>query len=143
MKVNEIMTHNAETISSEDNVVTAAEKMSTLEVGALPVWEGDELVGMITDRDITVRATARNLSPSNTLISQIMTPQVFYCFDDDDISEAAKIMEEKSVHRLLVLNSDYEPVGFISLSDIAVKSHDEHLTYKVIEKISEPACPHR
>ena len=143
MKVNEIMTHNAETISSEDNVVTAAEKMSTLEVGALPVWEGDELVGMITDRDITVRATARNLSPSSTLISQIMTPQVFYCFDDDDISEAAKIMEEKTVHRLLVLNSDYEPVGFVSLSDIAVKSHDEHLTYEVIEKISEPACPHR
>ncbi len=143
MKVEEIMTHNAETISSQDNIVTAAEKMSTLEVGALPVWEGEELVGMITDRDITIRATAQNLSPSSTLVTQIMTPQVFYCFDDDDILDAAKIMEEKSVHRLLVLNSDYEPVGFISLSDFAVKSHDEHLTCEVMEKISEPACPHR
>ncbi|MFC1677485.1 CBS domain-containing protein [Planctomycetota bacterium] len=143
MKVNEIMTNNAETISSEDSVVTAAEKMCALEVGALPVWEGEELIGMVTDRDITVRSTAKNLSPSSTLVSQIMTPQVFYCFDDDDILDAAKIMEEKSVHRLLVLNSDYEPVGFVSLCDIAVKSHDEHLTYEIIEKISEPACPHR
>ena len=143
MKVEEIMTNNAETISSQDNIVTAAEKMCTLEVGALPVWEGEELVGMITDRDITIRATAQNLSPSSTLVTQIMTPQVFYCFDDDDILDAAKIMEEKSVHRLLVLNSDYEPVGFISLSDFAVKSHDEHLTCEVMEKISEPACPHR
>ena len=143
MKISEIMTNNAETISSQDNLATAAEKMGSLEVGALPVWEGEELVGMITDRDIAVRATAKNMPPSSTLVSQIMTPQVFYCFDDDEVLDAAKIMEDKSVHRLLVLNNDYEPVGFVSLCDIAVKSHDEHLTYEVMDKISSPACPHR
>jgi CBS domain-containing protein len=72
-----------------------------------------------------------------------MTPEVFYCFEDEDIAEAAHMMEEKSVHRLLAMNRDYEPVGFVTLSDIAVKCRDEHLTWEVLEKLSEPATPHR
>ena len=143
MKVKEIMTDNAETISSDANLIQAAQKMKSLEVGALPVWQEDELVGMITDRDITIRATAEGKFPSHTFVSEVMSPEVFYCLEDDDIKDAAKIMEEKSVHRLLVFNSDYEPVGLISLSDLAVKSHNEHLTCEVLERISEPACPHR
>lgn len=143
MRVREIMTCNAETIDSDANLVTAAQKMASIEVGALPICENDELIGMITDRDITVRAVAEGKDPSKTRVTEIMTPEVFYCLEDDDIKEAARMMEEKCIHRLLVLNSDYEPVGFISLSDFAVKSHDEHLTWEVLEKISEPACPHR
>jgi len=143
MKVKEIMTQNAETIDSDANLIQAAKKMKTLEVGALPVWESDELVGMITDRDIAVRAVAEGKNPSFTMVEEIMTPEIFYCLEDADISDAADIMEQKSIHRLLVFNSNYEPVGFISLSDLAVKSHDEHLTCEVLEKISEPACPHR
>lgn len=143
MQVKEIMTANAETINYNTNLIEAAQKMKTLEVGALPVWKEDELVGMITDRDIAVRGVAEMRSPSETSVEQIMTPEVFYCLEDDDIKEAAVIMEDKSIHRLLVLNSEYEPTGFVSLSDFAVKSHDEHLTWEVLEKISEPACPHR
>lgn len=143
MKVKEIMTYNAETVSSEANLIQAAQKMKDLEVGALPVWQEDELVGMITDRDITIRATAEGKFPSQTFVSEVMSPEVFYCLEDDDIADAARIMEEKSVHRLLVFSSDYEPIGFISLSDLAVKSHNEHLTCEVLERISEPACPHR
>ena len=143
MQVKEIMTRSAETVDSSSNLVEAARKMKKLEVGALPVKEGDELVGMITDRDITIRAVAESKDFSDTPVSEVMTPEVFYCFEDENVAEAAHMMEGKSVHRLLVMNRDYEPVGFISLSDIAVKCRDEHLTWEILEKISEPASPHR
>ena len=143
MQVKEIMTCNIETVTSDANLVEAAQKMRSLEVGALPVWENDKLIGMITDRDITIRGVADEKNLSSTSVKEIMTSDVCCCFEDDDIHEAARMMEEKSIHRLLVVNSDNEPVGFVSLSDFAVKSHDEHLTYEVLERISSPACPHR
>lgn len=143
MQVKEIMTSNVETIDSDANLVEAAQKMKSLEVGALPVWENDELVGMVTDRDITARAVAEQKDPLSTSVKEIMTSDVCSCFEDDDIQEAARMMEEKSIHRLLVVNDEGDTVGFVSLSDFAVKSNDEHLTYEVLERISEPACPHR
>jgi CBS domain-containing protein len=72
-----------------------------------------------------------------------MTREVLCCFEEDDIHEAAEMMEEKSIHRLIVLDSEGEAVGFVSLADFAVKSRDERLAWKILEKISEPACPHR
>ncbi len=143
MQVKEIMTQNAEMIHSEARLTEAAQKMASLEIGALPVWEGDDLIGMITDRDIAIRAIAQGKDPNNTRVNDVMTPEVFYCFADDNIQEAARIMEEESVHRLLVLNNEGEPVGFVSLADLSVKSQDQHLTWEVLERISEPACPHR
>ena len=143
MQVKEIMTCNVETINSDANLIEAAQKMRSLGVGALPVWENDQLIGMITDRDITVRAIAEEKDPSSTSVKEIMTSDICRCFEDDDIHEAAGMMEEKSIHRLLVLNSDNEPVGFVSLADFAVKSRDERLAWEILEKISEPACPHR
>ena len=143
MKVKEIMTCNVETIESKATLVEGARKMRSLEVGALPVWQNGKMIGMITDRDISIRGVAEKKNPSNTTVKQIMTSDVLSCFQNDDIFEAARIMEEESVHRLLVVDREGVPVGFVSLSDIAVKSHDEHLTYEVLERISEPACPHR
>ena len=143
MQVREIMTCTVESISSGANLVEAARKMRALEVGALPIWESDELIGMITDRDITIRAVAEEKNLSATSVKDIMTSEVCCCFETDDIHEAGRMMEENSIHRLLVVNSSNQPVGFVSLSDMAVKSHDEHLAYEVLEKISEPACPHR
>jgi CBS domain-containing protein len=143
MQVKDIMTFNVETIDSNASLIEAARKMKELEVGALPVWKNGKLVGMVTDRDITIRAVAEKKNPSTTSVKEIMSSDVCCCFDDDDIHEAARMMEERSIHRLLVTNRNNEPVGFISLSDFAVKSHDEHLTYEVLERISEPACPHR
>lgn len=143
MQVKEIMTYNAETINSDSTLVEAAQKMRTLEVGCLPVSEADEVVGMITDRDITIRAVGESRNPSSTLVKEIMTPEIFYCFEDDDIHEAAEMMEEKTIHRLLVLSTYNRPIGFVSLADFAVKSRDERLAWEILEKISEPACPHR
>jgi CBS domain-containing protein len=143
MQVKEIMTCSVETIGSDASLIEAAQKMRLLKVGALPVWENGKLIGMITDRDITLRAVAEDKNASSTTVKEIMTADVCCCFDDDDIHEAARMMEERSIHRLLVVDSSNDPVGFVSLSDLAVKSHDEHLTYEVLERISEPACPHR
>ncbi len=137
------MTCNAETIGSNYNLVEAAKKMKMLEVGALPVCKGEKLSGMLTDRDITVRATAEGKDPYNTYVKEIMTPDIYYCFEDDDIHEAASMMEEKSIHRLLVLDSNDKPIGFVSLADFAVKSRDERLAWEILEKISEPASPRR
>ncbi len=143
MQVKEIMTCSVESIGSKASLVEAAQKMRSLEVGALPVWENDELVGMITDRDISIRGVAAEKNPSSTSVKEIMTSDICCCFEDDDIQDAAEMMEERSIHRLLVVNSNNDLVGFVSLSDFAVKSHDEHLTCEVLERISEPARPHR
>ncbi len=143
MQVQEIMTCNAETIDAEASLIEAAQKMKQLEVGALPVWESGKLAGMITDRDIAIRGTAQGKDPAETSVEEIMTPQVYYCFEDDDIHEAAEMMEEKSIHRLLVLDENDEPSGFVSLADFAVKCQDERLAWEILEKISEPACPQR
>ncbi len=120
MQVKEIMTGSVESINSDAHLVKAAQKMSSLEVGALPIWENGELIGMITDRDITIRAVAEERSPSSTSVKEIMTSEVCYCFENDDIKEAARMMEEESIHRLLVVNSSDQPIGFVSLSDFAV-----------------------
>lgn len=143
MQVKEIMTYNAETINTDATLQQAAQKMKAREIGCLPVCEGQEVVGMITDRDIAIRACAEDKEPSTTLVQGIMTPEVFYCFEDDDIHEAAEIMEDKSIHRLLVLSTYNKPIGFVSLADFAVKSRDERLAWEILERISEPACPHR
>ena len=142
MQVKEIMTCYVEMINCDAKIIDAAQKMKSLDVGALPVCEGDSLVGVITDRDITVRAIARGMSPTTTVINDIMTPEVFYVFEEDNINEAAKLMEEEGTHRLLVLSSDNKPVGFITLADFAVKAGDEHLTWEILERLSEPAHPH-
>ena len=143
MQIKEIMTCNVEIINSDANLKEAAQKMRQLDVGALPVWEGEQPIGIVTDRDIAIRAVAEGKDTSNTRVNEIMTPEVFHCFEDDDVYEAARMMEEKSIHRLLVLSSDNKPVGFIALADFAVKTRDEHLAWEVLEKISEPACPQR
>ena len=99
MQVREIMTYNAESIDADSNLVEASRKMRSLEVGALPVWHEGELAGMITDRDITTRATAEGKDPITTHVKEIMTREVCFCYEDDDIHEAAEMMENKSIHR--------------------------------------------
>ncbi len=143
MQVKEIMTSNAEVVEYEAGLVEAAQKMRTLEVGALPVCDGGRVVGMITDRDLTVRAIAEGKDVSDTEVGEIMSPEVFSCFEDDDIEDAAQTMQEKSIHRLLVLDNDEEPAGIVSLADFVVKSHDEHLAWQILDRVCEPACPHR
>jgi CBS domain-containing protein len=117
----------------------AAARMRDLDSGIMPVGQNDRLVGMLTDRDITVRATAEGKDPNETRVEEVMTPGVVYCFEDDDTRDAARKMEEHQLRRLIVLNRDKRLVGILSLGDLAVHTADDRLAGGVTEAVSEPA----
>jgi len=144
MQVKEIMTRGVECTQPATSLQEAARKMLNLEVGPLPVCgDNDRLVGMLTDRDITVRAVAEGLDPKTTRVQDVMTPDIIYCFEDQDVKEAARLMEENQIRRLVVLNRDKRLVGIVSLGDLAVKTRDERLSGEILEQVSEPAQPKR
>jgi CBS domain-containing protein len=111
--------------------------MKTLDVGSLPVCDNDRLVGLITDRDIAVRAVAEGCDPRTTTVQNVMTPDVLYCFEDQVVQEAAQLMSEQQVRRV-VLNRDKRLVGIVSLSDLAVDAGDEKLAGMTLEQVSLP-----
>jgi CBS domain-containing protein len=143
MLVKEIMTKNIQTLRADSSVTEAAKRMKTSAIGAIPVNElGEnpcvaETIGMITDRDIVLRVIAEDHDPALTKIRAVMTPEVFCCSEDATIEEAAAIMVEKKVHRLVVLSKKELVTGILSLGDLAVKAGDAQLTSKVVKKASE------
>jgi len=143
MRVNEVMTRDAECIRSDASLQEAAERMKELDVGALPVCDDDQLVGVLTDRDIAVRSVCAGDNPRAKRVRDTMTPQVFYCFDDDDVTKAAELMRAKQVRRLPVLNHDKRLVGIVALGDLAVESGAEQLAGHALEGISTPSSPER
>jgi CBS domain-containing protein len=144
MQVKDVMTSGVECISPNTTLREAAQKMKELDVGPLPICgEDDRLAGMITDRDITVRAVAAGLDPSTAQVRDVMTPNIIYCYEDQDISDAAHMMEQNQIRRLLVLNREKRLVGILSLGDLAVDTGDEQLAGHTLEAVSEPAVPHR
>ena len=124
MQVQEIMTRNVEHTNPNTTVRDVARKMRADNIGALPVGENDRLVGMVTDRDIVMRAVAEERSPGNTSVREVMSESVCYCFEDDDVAEAAKIMAEHQVRRLPVLNRDKRLVGIVALADLGRSATD-------------------
>ena len=144
MQLKDIMTRGVECVRPSDSIAAAAEKMRTLDVGALPVCgDQDRLVGMVTDRDITVRATASCCEPDRTFVNEVMTPDIAYVFEDQDVSEAAQRMRENQIRRLVVLNRDKRLVGIVSLGDLAVDTGDDEMAGDILEAVSEPAQPRR
>src|SRR4051812_43219339 len=139
MLLKEIMTHNIEVVSPGDTLEQAAQKMAELNVGPLPVCEGNRVVGMLTDRDITVRATAAGCDPKTTLVGDTMSQDVISCYEDQDVGEAARLMKEKQVRRLLVLSRSGDLVGIVSLGDLATEAGDQGRPGEVLEKVSEPS----
>jgi CBS domain-containing protein len=139
MRVSNLMTMNVECTPPDATLQTAAEKMKVLDVGSLPVCEHDRLAGMVTDRDIVVRAIAEGRNPAEVPVRDIMTPEVTYCFEDDDVEHAAQLMKQKQIRRLLVLNRQKRLVGIVSLGDLAIESGDDLLAGETLERISEPA----
>ncbi len=142
MKVSEVMTRDVQLIEPTQSIQEAARMMAELDAGILPVREGDRLVGMITDRDITVRAVAQGRGP-DTPVRDIMTDDVKYCYEDDDTEDVARNMAGIQVRRLPVLNRENRLVGIVSLGDLAVKTDQAATTADALEKISEPARPER
>lgn len=140
MRVFEFMTRNVECARPDESLATAAQKMRDLDIGALPVCDDHGgLVGMITDRDITIRATANGGNPESTFVRDVMTPQILYVFDSQLATQAAEIMKQNQIRRLPVLNRGKRLVGIVSLADLAIDAQDEELAGATLEAISEPA----
>jgi uncharacterized protein (DUF2267 family) len=135
-KVHEIMSTNVTWVGPDISLRDAARKMHELDIGCLPVGKDDRLIGMITDRDIACRAVAKGVDPAKTAISEAMSKGVIYCFDDQDVGEAAHLMERKQLHRLPVLNRQKRMVGMLSLGDIGLRASHE-LTGEVVAAISQ------
>ena len=124
MQLKEIMTTDVEVVRPENSVTEAAKKMRSLDVGALPVCDGRRLLGMVTDRDITIRATAEARDPNNTLVRDCMSSDVIYCFEDQNVQEAERLMQEKQIRRLPVLTREKQLAGIVALGDLATKTGD-------------------
>jgi CBS domain-containing protein len=138
MQVFEVMTPDVVVIDAATPLAEAARKMKLLDVGPLPVVEGERLVGVVTDRDITVRATAEGLDPETVQVREVMTPEVVACRDSDDVSDAARTMQLAQLRRLVVVDDHGRLVGIVSLGDIALQAGDDKLTGETLEGVSEP-----
>jgi CBS domain-containing protein len=139
MKIHEIMTKNVESIQSTLPIAKAAEKMRDLDIGFLPILENDKLTGAITDRDITVRSVAQGRDPRLATVREIMTQDIFYCYEDEDVEHVAEYMRENEVRRIVILNREMEIVGVVSLGDIARTSGEEELAGETLGDIAEAA----
>jgi len=139
MQVKDVMTRGVECVAPDATLQDAARKMKDLDVGPLPVCDNDRLAGMLTDRDIAVRAVADGRDPKTTRVRDVMSPGVTWVFEDDDVKDAARLMREKQLRRLVVLNRDKRLAGIVSLGDLAVETRDERLAGKTLEKVSQPA----
>jgi CBS domain-containing protein len=143
MQIKQIMTRNVEIINPNTTLKEAAQKMRDLDVGSLPVCDGERLKGMLTDRDITIRATAEGRNPDSTQAIDVMTAAIFYCYEDQDVAEAAQVMEKKQIRRLPIVDRNKKLVGIVSLGDLAVDTGKERLAGEALTEISRPAKPER
>ena len=137
MKVREIMTSNVECLSPESNLREIAQKMKSLDVGFIPVCENDRLVGTVTDRDIVIRAIAESRDINNTQARDVMTRDIVYAFEDEDVKDAAEKMRDKDVRRILILDKSKRLVGVVSIGDIS--KVEEKVSGKNLRDIAEAA----
>ena len=140
MQISEVMTRDVNIISPQQSIREAARMMAEIDAGALPVGENDRLVGMITDRDIAVRAVAAGKGP-DTPIREVMSAEVKYCFADEDIEEVARNMADVKLRRLPVLNEKKRLIGIVSLADIALAEGPDPAG-EALCGISEPGGEH-
>jgi CBS domain-containing protein len=138
--INQVMTPDIVIARPEQTIADAARMMAKADIGSLPVGDDDRLVGMLTDRDIVIRAVAQGL-PADTPVRDVMTGTIRYCYDDQDVAEVARNMAELGVRRLPVVNRDKRLVGIISLGDLATKDRSAK-TADALCGISKPGGEH-
>ena len=141
MKVRDIMTRDVRVASPSDNLKRAAQIMEEHDFGMLPVGDEGRLVGMLSDRDITIRAVARGVSPDSGKVRDIMSAEVKYVYDDDTVEDAARSMSDLQVRRLPVLDRDKRLVGIVSLGDLALSDGPSHAG-EALCSISQPGGAH-
>ena len=141
-KVSEIMTRGVRTMPPTASLVQAAQAMDAMDVGSLPVCDGQSLLGLVTDRDIVLRGVAQGRSISDTPLSAIMSEDVCWCFEDQSVEEVAQQMQEAQIRRMPVVDREKHLVGMLALGDIATKASDVEAG-RALSDISEPAQPDR
>lgn len=139
MKISDVMTRDVQVANPDQTLREAARLMCDIDAGILPVGENDRLIGMISDRDICIRAVAEGLSP-DTPIRDVMSEEVLYCFDDQDVDEVAENMSDVKVRRLPVVNRQKRLVGIISLGDLA--RCEEKAAGHTMARVAEPGGAH-
>lgn len=138
--IHECMSKNPKWIDPETTLLKAAQLMADRDCGFLPVGEGDRLVGMVTDRDIVVRGIANNCDPQLMMVRDVMSPQTYYCYEDQTVEEVCKNMAELQIRRMPVVNRDKRLVGIISFGDLAQRTK-ESLVGQSEQQITKPS-PH-
>jgi len=141
-QVAELMTRGVRALAPGDSLQFAAQAMDELNVGAVPVCDGDQLVGMVTDRDIAIRGVAQGRPVDRTPLREVMSEKVLWCFEDQAVDEAMTLMSQAQVRRLPVVDGDRRLVGMLSLGDVAVKAGSQG-ALDALAQISEPAEPDR
>lgn len=134
--VSDIMTTDVCVIQPQETLRTAAQRMKELDIGALPVCDGERLLGMLTDRDLTIRGVADGLNPEEACVSDVMSPNVEYATADQDSEEIMRLMGDKQIRRLPVVDTDKKLVGIVSLADLATRQPG-HID-QAVREISEP-----
>lgn len=139
MKVKDIMSSPVEEIRSDATISQAARMMQMSDIGVLPIMKDGDVVGVLTDRDIAIRVVAEGLDPQETAVSEVMSSEIICCSEDSSMEDAATLMEENQVHRLLVLSSANRVSGIVSIADIVRRISDDHLIHEILESICQPA----
>lgn len=140
MKIRDVMTPDVRTIAPSSTIREAAQTMAETDVGLLPVADNDRLVGILTDRDIAVRAVAAGLAP-DTPVSEAMSPEIKYCFEDDDLDDVCANLADQQLRRLPVVDRDKNLVGIVSLADLANRG-DSEAAGEALEGITRPGGQH-
>ena len=135
--VRDIMTTRLKLVHPGDNINTAAEEMKNFNIGALPVVDNDKVVGMLTDRDITLRVVAENGDPKTMTVRDVMSPDVTYCRENQDVGEVMDLMKKNRVRRVVVLNDQDKLAGIVSLGDLALSTSKEE-GGDVLKEVSKP-----
>ena len=138
MKIRDVMTRGAQVVHPDNTVEEAARLMRDMDVGPLPVCDGHKIVGMVTDRDITVRSVAAGADPRRQPVREVMSADVIYCRDDEDVAVAVRMMTDYQVRRLIVVGDGDRLVGIVSLGDVATQT-DQETAGQTLEAVSQPA----
>jgi CBS domain-containing protein len=137
MKVSEIMSTDVECVSPDEDLRSLATTMKTLDVGFIPICENERLVGTVTDRDIVIRGVAEGCDINECRARDVMTKDIVWCFEDEDVSAIARKMQENEVRRMLILNRDKRLVGVVSLGDVS--KVQEQTSGHTLKEITEAA----
>ena len=143
MKIAECMTADVEIVGPDQPIREAAQFMLRADAGAMPVGEGDRLLGMVTDRDITVRGVAAGKDAAATPVSEVMSGSVRCCFDDQPLADVLDEMRDTQIRRMPVVDRQQQLVGIVTLGDLADRGSDEASVGEALKDISTPAAPDR